>query len=167
MAWKTEIHIEHMVKRKMQITDFAAIGVAVLAGAVLFEAARLYVESGWAGGIALVFAFVGVYIAAMLVRKEFEYILTKNHLDVDCVYAKSRRKRKITIALEDVRTLELYNPKKAYHAKQTLDFSSRKKDALVYVLTGVMKEKPTCILFEPNAELLDALKERLGMLGIR
>ena len=167
MAWQTEIHIEHMVKRKMQAADFAAIAATAVAGYLLFEVARISVDAGVAGGIALVFACIGVYVVSVIVRKEFEYILTQNHLDVDCIYAQSRRRRKITVALENVRTLERYNPKKTYPVKQMLDFSSRQKDAQMYALVCVVKDVPTCIVFEPSGNMLETMRERLNMLGIR
>jgi hypothetical protein len=155
-----DVFIELLIKKEKGPKEWAAAGAvsaAVLACAAAFA---------FLGGLALIAtALIGfaVYYALTFLNVEYEYCFTNGELDIDCIYSKSRRKRKFSC---DIKSAEIFCRadnktalEKFSRVKSARDFSSgavaKKGDTYAFIV-GDAK-----IIIEPDERLLAAVKKYL------
>ncbi len=162
-----DIFIECVVKSKTSkqelIKRAAIIGAIVLVYAVLMF---LFMSK--------IFLFIGIILASVCFRlsdpqdAEYEYVYVNGELDFAEIKNKSKRKEILTISMTGVDVMApkdaeevkrfLGNPKVKY---QKFDFSSRsaKNQDKVYEIVGKNGSQAYHVVFEPNEELLKAMKQ--------
>lgn len=110
---------------------------------------------------------VGVYyfthILTSRLNKEFEYIFTKDNIDIDVIMNKSKRKRLISFTVNQIEVLasvkdEAYNNTLKGAFDKTIDATSGNKDANVYFAV-VDKNGRNLVKFEPSYTILESLNK--------
>lgn len=157
-----ELYFEHLVKKIPSAADklkkYGLIGLTVLfllAGLLLYP----------------IFLIPGVVLIAVTyfllpsTDLEFEYIYVDGDIDIDAVMGKVKRKRKKSFSVKEI---ELMAPVKSHRMDyynndmkmQTLDFSSNNPENTCYAAVIRQDGAAQKILFEPNTEMLDAIRMR-------
>jgi hypothetical protein len=109
----------------------------------------------------IVFAiWFGVYYFLSFLKVEYEYSFTNGSLDIDVIYAKSRRKRLFTGDVKDFEIMSRTDSKEKMaefsRAEVTLDYSSHSPDALTYAFLTRHKGRIIKIIIQPNDMMLQA-----------
>lgn len=155
-----ELYTEWIVKRKAPVYAIPAkIGMILLTAIP-----TLLVLTGivwWMIIPAVIFGYL-TYRVFLNFDLEFEYVFVNGELDIDKIMGKSRRKRCMTIDMENIEIiaaegshlLDGYKNRKYKH----MDFSSNNKDNKKYLLYGNYKNESTSILIEPNEKMLDSMR---------
>ncbi len=155
-----EAYVEYMVARKPNPLT-KVLRIAVIALAVIFCAIGLV-------SINFYFLIPGIalgMVAFLLIPRldvEFEYLYLDKEITIDKIFSKQTRKRAMVI---DLNKMELMAPITShefdsYRSRKVTekDFSSRNEDSKPY---GIAYHDPAgdmIIIFEPNAEMLKAIK---------
>lgn len=155
-----DIFNEQIVKKQMTSQDnYKKIGLGAISfiGCVI---ATLFVPYiGLFLGVGILFG--GVFLISML-DVEYEYALTNNIFEVDCIYNKRRRKKKIEFDLNDIVVIAKLNENKEQHtfntAKKTFQFVSGTNDEECYKAIVKQNGENILVTFEPNEKILEGFK---------
>lgn len=152
-------YVECMVARKQ--SPFAAaikILVYALAGAFCVMGVIGYTRMFIPG---LAFIAVGYFLLPGM-DLEFEYLYLDKELTIDKVLAKQKRKRVLALDLNKMQFVAPINSHEldSYKSRKVpmRDCSSKKADAKPYVILYHDNNKEEMICFEPNTEMLKAIK---------
>lgn len=153
-----ETYVECMVARKksiaatiLKVVLYIIAGLAILIGLnnLLFFAIGLAV-----GAVA--------YFALPYTDLEYEYLYLDREITIDKIIAKQRRKRVVTLDLNKMEFMAPYISHEfdSYKNRQlkVLNFSSRMPDSKPYGIAYHAPEGDQIILFEPNEELIKAVR---------
>lgn len=106
---------------------------------------------------------VGDYYLFQTFDVEFEYTYVNGELDFDKIVAKSRRKRMLSV---DVHKLEMIGPKGACQLDslrnskyKSYDFSSNNEEHTIYEMYIRTENELLQIYFEPNQNMLEAMRQ--------
>lgn len=154
-------YVEQLVKRQNSTLQ---IGLRV--GAVVSAVVITYIMMLLIGIISLVAAFAlgyGVYYVFIMTSLEYEYVFVNGELTVDIVYGKSKRKRSGTF---DIKKSEIIAPLKSdyaamYHKNMQMkafDFTSGTDEDKVYLMAAPYGAGTAKVYFEPNENMLNAMR---------
>ncbi|MCX7714335.1 MAG: DUF6106 family protein [Clostridia bacterium] len=162
-----DIYIEHIVKHKKTIKDYAAV-TGIIVGALVLSMACLLFRAYLFGLSFIVIALIcyGAYMLITSLNIEYEYILTNGELDIDKIIAKRGRKRIITVNFKEVELCARVNDakfqneyKNTQSIGQTLFLAGDIKSEGIYFADfhqdGVKKR----VLFEPNERIIEGIKK--------
>jgi hypothetical protein len=160
----TDIFKEQLVKRKPRMTDFFYRCAGIMFVAAVFF---LGLATPWAN--VMLIATLGLcflmYYWFGFLNVEYEYSVTNDDLDIDAIYSKRRRKKKVTCNIKAIRQWGRADDQGKIHAMkqydQRWDFTSGEKEARVYMFIIVINNKKCKILIEPNDEMLATIESRL------
>lgn len=156
-----ENYTEFLVKKKFTKGDCAKAGLIVLA--LLLIVCSISFWLGYASGfVVLVFGGYGAFYLITGIRREFEYVLTNDHLDVDEIIAQRRRRR---LCEFDIERMELCarvtNPdKKGEMNRQfvkTIEAASKPGTENAYFAVFDSDTGVNLLIFEPNDKIIDAM----------
>lgn len=106
---------------------------------------------------------VGVYYLIQMFDIEYEYLYVNGELDFDKIYAKSRRKRMLSVQAEH---LEMMAEKGSHHLDslrhsqfKAYDFSSGDETHKIYEMYIRTETELLQILFEPNDNIIEAIRQ--------
>lgn len=153
-----EVYIEHLIKRKKTAASIA-LKVLLITLTVITVLAMFIIP--YAMIIVLIMAFADFYFLPMT-DLEYEYTYIRGELDIDKIMGKQKRKNAKRC---DLSTMEIFAPTNS-HALDSYknrnykvrNFSTLNSDAKTYSLflhTGSELEQ---IIFEPNEEMVEAIK---------
>lgn len=115
--------------------------------------------------IMLIVAILSIVLAIFTFSRtnvEYEYIFCDGQLDFDKIMGNAKRKTKLRIQFEQVEVLAPVGSTALDGYKNVSmpvkDFSSKKKDAKLYVIILREGERKTKILFEPNENMINSIK---------
>lgn len=103
----------------------------------------------------------GVYTLFGRLNIEYEYILTNGELDIDAVFNKARRKRLYSGDLRNAQAFSHIGEKSfdtEFSGCTVKNYSSGRITDNTYAFIGYSKEKKLKIIFQPNEQMLDAIK---------
>ncbi|NLZ81692.1 MAG: hypothetical protein GX913_07850 [Clostridiales bacterium] len=155
-----ELYTEWIVKKKTPVYAIPAkIAMIILTGIPALLALTGIVW--WMIIPAVIFGYI-TYRLFMNWDIEYEYVFVNGELDIDKIMGKSRRRRCLTIDMEDIEIiaaegshfLDSYKNKKC----KQMDFSSSIKENKKYLIYGNHKNESTRIVFEPNEKMLDNMR---------
>ncbi len=110
--------------------------------------------------VGVVFLGCGGYFISML-DIEYEYIMTNDIIEIDCIYAKRKRKKVIEFNVKDIIAMVKVTENKEQHtfntAKKTIDFTSNTNKDNGYKAI-IKQEENIMIKFEPNEKILEAIR---------
>ncbi len=115
--------------------------------------------------ITVLLAFLVYYFIFSRLNVEYEYVLLNHDLEIDAIYNKEKRKKQITI---DIQQAEIIAPQNSHrldsiHAEKTKDFSSGTDSSSVYAIVIPVDQSVTRILIEPDEKMLDHMSQWMGM----
>lgn len=151
-----DIFKEQLVAQKMSQKDKVQ-RIIIIVASILLGAIAFLVGGTFIGPIIIVGLFFGVAFLLSKFKKEYEYSLTNNELDIDIIYNKERRKHLLTINLKEIEIMASIKDERHVDAlkrpQKTINVSTGEytKDtyALVYPVNGVQ----TKIVLSPNEEM--------------
>ncbi|MCI9456293.1 MAG: hypothetical protein HFE44_04855 [Oscillospiraceae bacterium] len=159
-----DIFVEYMVvKRNTSKEVLLRIGL-FLAALVIAVLSFLFLFPIGAGGIGLLLvvgAFYGAYYLSSSMNKEFEYIVTNGEMDVDCIMARRKRKRLITVKCKDFDAIGPYDPAKHQgknYKTRILACDSETSKNVWYCVVHHKTMGETLLVFNATARILEAFK---------
>lgn len=153
-----EVFIEQLVKRKTTSKSILA-KVALIFATVIVFALSLIIPFGLILGILMV--LLDIYVFKMF-DLEFEYTYIRGELSIDKIMGKERRKKAATF---DLSKLEIIAPSDSYlldsfrNCNKVYDFTTLEEGAKVYAMIIHGNSGYDKVLFEPNSEILSAMKD--------
>lgn len=154
-----EILIEQLVKRKKTTSTMAIKAAAIFVTVIIFACTLIFPPALFIG---LVAAFADGYFFKML-DLEYEFVYMKGAFDVDKIMGKERRKR---IQSFDMSLLEIVAPINSHllgafndHNCKVINYTSLEPNTKVYAMVIHKGNELLKILFEPNEEILNAMKQ--------
>ncbi len=158
-----DIFIEQIVRKKKSSKDtLRAIGGFVAAGIVTLISVSII--PGLFPLVLLGTAFLA-YFNSIFCNIEYEYQFTNTELDIDAIYNKQRRKKKISLNLKD--SVIIYNSSNQSSANQyskvkAIDYSSGNEGITTYNIITNINGVQTKLIIEPNENLVNAMEQKLG-----
>lgn len=115
--------------------------------------------------LAIILAMLAYYLIFPKLSIEYEYILLNHDMQIDVIYSKSKRKHKLNF---DIQNAEIIAPRSshrldAYRPEKVYDFTSGDPSAKVYGIMIPLEQKNVCINFEPDATMIEHMKQWMGM----
>ncbi len=156
-----ENYTEYLVKKKFDRSDMLKYCLIILALFVICGGAGLWL--GFASALVLlVLGGYGAWWLASGIKREFEYILTNDHLDVDVIIGGRNRRR---LCGFDMEAMELCarvdDPDKKGEMKRSFAKviqAASAPDASGAMFAVFAGEGGSCMLvFEPNDKILDGM----------
>lgn len=96
---------------------------------------------------------------------EYEYFFTNTEFEIDAIYNRSRRSKKVCIDLKDSKIITYYNNPKAkeeYGNLNELNYSSCTNEENTYYCVNNIKGADVKVVFEPNEKLINAIEQKIG-----
>lgn len=151
----SEMYKEQLVKRRKDKKD-VTIKFVMSFATVLSVCIFFFHPIGIIIPIALAVADVIVFRRMDI---EFEYIYTSGDLDIDKIIHKEKRKRVLSVNVND---MEIMAPKGAselasYKDAQVCDFTTHTPGAKVYEMVVLVDGTKKKILFEPEQEIVEGI----------
>ncbi|MCR5053846.1 MAG: hypothetical protein K6A69_03295 [Lachnospiraceae bacterium] len=144
--------VEHMVTRKENMAARVAF-IFLMITAVLFVLLSVIYP------IALIPAIIcgGLsYLSRQFITIEYEYAYTNDELDIDIIYNQERRKRVLSVDMDNVTEIKRsWNP-----AEKASDYTSRSDGKETYMLLMNDNGKRSNIIIEPNDDMINAMKRK-------
>ena len=115
--------------------------------------------------IAVILAVVAYYFIFPKLNVEYEYIILNHDLQIDAIYNKSKRKHLKSL---DIQGAEIIAPKgsprlNSYKPDKIYDYSSGNPNGKPYAIMISLDQKNECIYIEPDAKMIDHMKQWMGM----
>ncbi|MCF8019928.1 MAG: DUF6106 family protein [Vallitaleaceae bacterium] len=157
-----DIFNEQLVERKQNMTDNLK-KITILAGGVLFLAVAFFIPG--LRGLIYIIAIGIVFGMVVLLRRfnvEYEYIFTNGELDIDQITNKSKRKRVLSIHVDDFAIMVPVSNKD--YGKDVEKYSK-----LYDVSSGILQDntyaaifdkdsRKVKLIFEPNEKMFNAIR---------
>lgn len=160
-----DVFKEQLVKKSITSKDkFMKVGFFILAILVFFLSTILIPFFSFF--ILVLGIFVAWYFSSQL-NQEFEYVFTNGEFDIDCIYNRNKRKRKVSFETSSIEYMTYSTNESATHtfnsAVQVMDFSSGTTDDTYSIIIPI-EGKKTRIIFEPNDKILECFDKSLNRL---
>lgn len=156
---------EYLVKRKLGTAEIL-VTVLLYFGAFMLALCCLYYLRvlGGAETLLAVGGFYLAYILAGRLKKEFEYIIVEDSVDIDVIFNASKRKNLISFSVKQIEVMaaindENYNGRLKESFDKVIDASTWKKGAAVYFAILEHKGQKTIVKFEPSVSCLEYMKK--------
>ncbi len=156
---------EYLVKRKLGAAEILVTVMLYFAAFMLALCCLYYLRM--LGGIESLLAagaFYLAYILASRLKKEFEYIIVEDSVDIDVIFNASKRKNLISFSVKQIEVMAAINDAK-YNSRlkeqfdKVIDASTWKKGAVVYFTILENKGQKTIVKFEPSLACLEYMKK--------
>lgn len=157
---------EHIVKKtKTAKEGVYTAGIILAALLIIFFVAPLIgalLKFSFAGTLIQVLTIYGVYYLVTMMNIEYEYALTGSELDVDCITAKRKRKRLVSV---DCKKFEILAPVNEgdyledYKTYNVLNYAGNKMSQNCYFAAYEQNGVQTCLMFEPTEAMLRGIKK--------
>lgn len=149
-----DIFCEYIVKKKNTPKDMVKRTGIVLGALVLCE--LFLISKNFLFGFEFLLIAATIYGAVFLIRKcniEYEYILTNSILDIDKIFAKSSRKRAISIDFKSVEAFGLASEAPTTPATE-IDLAGDIKAEDAYYIEFFKDGDKKRVFFQPNGKIL-------------
>jgi len=160
----SDVFVEYLVVKKSTGKDILMkIGLYFAAVLIAFLSIVFLMPIG-AGGISLLLAcgaIYGAYYLGSSLNKEFEYIVTNGEMDVDCIMARRKRKRLITVKVKDFEAIGPYKPeqhKNKTYQTRIIACDSEDSKNVWYVVVHHKTMGSTLVVFNATARTLEAFR---------
>ena len=156
-----ENYIEYMVKKKFDGGDMAKSCLILAALLVICGGVALFLGPA-SGLVVLIFLGYGAWWLISGLRKEYEYVLTNDHLDVDMIMARRSRRRLCSF---DMEAMELCartgDPDKNSEMKRSFakvhQAASAPNAANAYFVVFSGEGGNNMLVFEPNDRIIEGM----------
>lgn len=156
---------EYLVKRKLGAVE-RMVSVMLYFAAFMFMLCCLsYLRM--LGGVESLLAVGGFYLAYMLssrLKKEFEYTMVEDSVDIDVIFNESKRKNLVSFSVKEIEIMAAmkdtkYNGRLKENFDKVVDASTHKTNATVYFVIFDNKGQRTIVKFEPSVSCLEYMKK--------
>ncbi|MBQ9859309.1 MAG: hypothetical protein IJO76_01350 [Clostridia bacterium] len=161
--------IEQIVQKKKDASEWSVIVGVVIA--LLLICCLLFLFSGLVfvtvlTPFILIGAGYGGWYLLTSQNKEFEYCVTNGDIDIDCIIARRRRKRLVSVAGRKVESLLPYDAAKSTAGFQRVVMAapSLQEQGLWCFTYHSKKNGHTLVVFQPDKRVLSALYSGVGKL---
>lgn len=156
---------EYLVKRKLGAAEMLVTVLLYFAAFMLALCCLVYLRGF--GGVETLLgagAFYLAYILSSRLKKEFEYIIVEESVDIDVIFNASKRKNLISFSVRKIEVMaamndEKYNSRLKEQFGNVIDASTWKKGAVVYFVILEHKGQKTLVKFEPSLSCLEYMKK--------
>ena len=156
-----ENYTEYLVKKKFDGGDMAKYCLVVAALFVISGGAALFL--GFASGLVLlILGGYGAWWLASRLRKEFEYVLTNDHLDVDVIMGRRSRRRLCSFEMDAMELCARVNDpdrkgemKRSFAKVIQAASAPDAENARFVVFSG--EGGNNLLVFEPNDKIVDGM----------
>lgn len=160
-----DVFKEQLVKKTLTNKDkFMKVGFVILA-MILFVVSSLIIPS-LSFFVLAIGLFLAWYFSSQL-NQEFEYVFTNGEFDVDCIYNRNKRKRKVSFDTSNIEYMTYSTNESAAHtfgsAVQVMDFSSGTTEDTYSIIIPIQGKK-TRVIIEPNDKILECFEKSLNRL---
>ncbi len=162
--YSQDVFIEQLVKRKKGLKDYLVIVGLVLAYIlVIFLVLIFWQYTAFFAPVIIIFLGWGAWLLIQRQNLEYEYICTNGTLDIDVIYNKSRRKRRMSIAASNMEICAPVTDKDYDHylrqgKYKKMDVTSNTGEEGVWFFSGSYKEAMYLVTFEPDERIIKDLK---------
>lgn len=160
-----ELFMEQMVRRGTHQSVVIKRVLMIISGIVIVAFPyMLSISVGYlVGPVLMVVVALMIWIMWRRVYREYEYIFTDGNLDIDVIYNRSGRRH---VATFDVKKSRFIGPADNAANKGLIEGNFEKvinadsglEPEKCYVLLGTLGDKTCKLVFEPNEEMLKAIK---------
>jgi len=153
----TELLIEQLVKKKPTVKDkLIKVGLIALT-AVSFIPAVLFPYVIWLTMILVILDYI-------LIKKldvEYEYIYFNGDLDIDKIMSKEMRKRMFSTTIKEMEILAPTGSDAAMRVQhiKAIDLSTCNPENKTYEMVTMFKGEKVRLIFEPNEQMLNAIRD--------
>ncbi len=151
---------EQLVAMQMTSKTKMQRGLVWTAVVVLGLGGFLLLGSFFGSIIVFTVGWGGLYLTSKF-KKEHEYAITNNELDIDVIYNKQTRKKVISLDLKKIDVMASIKDDKhkadLERAKKTIDASDGKDDSHTYAILYTNQGELTKILMTPNEDMLNLI----------
>lgn len=155
-----DIFKEQLVKAKPTSKDNMQ-KVLVIVGAILISTVAFIFGGAMLGPIVVVVAVWGALYLSAFFKKEYEYSLTNNELDIDVIYNKQRRKRLISIDIKQINVMAGIKDDKYAHelerGQKVIEASDGEGKPNTYGIVCGHEGQTVKLLITPNEEMLNLI----------
>lgn len=160
---RQDVFNEVLVRQRWGMPDYARLAMISAATVLVFFLMLLFIQYIFTLLPILVAGLLfGIYYLIKHLRKEYEYIATNGSIDIDCITAKSRRKRVLSLNPQDIDEVAPLEDCETIRSKaqkvKVLDCSSRNKDAEIWCVCGKYKEKYLVAMIDGHDKILNNLR---------
>lgn len=115
--------------------------------------------------VAVILAVVAYYFIFPKLNVEYEYMVLNHDLQIDAIYNKAKRKHLRNL---DIQSAEIIAPKgsprlNSYKPDKVFDYTSGNPSAKIYAIMIPLDQKNVCIYIEPDAKMVNHMKQWMGM----
>lgn len=151
-----DVFKEQLVKTKGTAKDKAQRVIIIIAAVLLGIVAFIF--GGFIGPLIIVGLVWGCIYLTSFFKKEYEYSITNNELDIDTIYNKERRKKLLDLDLKKIELMASIKDDKhkgsLERAQKTIDASDGEQGQNTYVILYSKEGALTKLLISPNEEML-------------
>lgn len=154
-----DVFKEQLVKTKATNKDKAQIVIISIAAVLLSIVSFIF--AGLIAPLIILGIVWGCIYLTSFFKKEYEYSLTNNELDIDIIYNKERRKKLLDIDLKKMDIMASIKDdrhKEALErAQKTIDVSDAEYTQNTYAIIYAKQGTLTKVLISPNEEMLNLM----------
>ena len=158
-----DAYYEQIVARKPRPTDMVlrVLLIALIPFIIIFGSAII---GFFAFMLGVLYAILLYCLIFPRFNVEYEYDLLNHDMEISMIYNKASRKKKMSF---DIQQAEMIAPKSSsqlnsYKPDKTLDFSSGDTNAKTYAVMIPLDQKLTCILIDPDTDMVKHIKGWMG-----
>ena len=154
--------IEQIVQKKKDAREWSVIVAVVVALLMICFLLFIFIGVSFVAMLApfiLIGAGYGSWYLLTSQNKEFEYCVTNGDIDIDCIIARRRRKRLVSVSGRKLETLLPYDGTKATAGYQRVVMAapSLREQGLWSFTYRSKKNGHTLVVFQPDKRVLSAL----------
>lgn len=160
--------VEQLVVKKKSIGQIiAAVGIFAIAILLLALSVLLIRVVGALSAILITGVFYGAWYLLTAQNIEYEYCITNDSIDIDCIVAQRRRKRIVSVNGKKIESAGKYLP--AEWENRSMDrvvvaAPSKDEDNLYYFTYHSKKKGHTLVVFQPDDRVKESFYQGLPRL---
>ncbi len=160
--------VEQIVVKKKTLGQIAAVAVVCVIAVFLIAASILLVRiMGFLSAIVITAVFYGAWYLLTAQNIEYEYCITNDTIDIDCIIAQRKRKRMVSVNGKKIEAAGKYVP--AQWENRQVDRTvvaapSKDEDNLYYFTYHSKKNGNTLVVFQPDERVKDSFYQGLPRL---
>lgn len=161
-----DIFKEQIVKKQKSVKDkflFLSFSFIIFTIAILIGGFLTLTGLAGFGLLIILLAFYSIFIIYSYFQVEYEYAVTNDIIDVDIIYNKRKRKNKLSFNIEKIE----YLCKTENLKDEKIEVKNFSAESGTHTMCINIGNKKTKILFDPNEEILSAIKRRLPSSKVR
>ena len=160
--------VEQIVVRKKTLKQVVAVVVVCAIAVFLIGASILLVRIlGLLSALVITGVFYGAWYLLTAQNIEYEYCITNDTIDIDCIIAQRKRKRMVSVSGKKIEAAGKYIPAQWQNRKMdrtVVAAPSQNEDNLYYFTYHSKKNGNTLVVFQPDERVKNSFYQGLPRL---